>query len=367
MAVLINGQELTLSGTVGADWFDDGFTYPEVKSALLALEGDITVRINSGGGIAWEGSAIHSALSDHKGTVSVIVDGIAASAASLIAMAGDTITMSEGAVMMIHDPAVITIGDSSEHQKSIAMLEALSTEYARIYAGRSGKTIDEARELMRAETWLGGEAAIGAGFADEPTAEKAKATPAFDYRIYANAPRRLTAMAKRQNWSMDRQSGHDHRTAAASATTQTEGDTMSDKERADALAAEVETLKAAVAAKDAELATATTAADIAATDAVKADRERRAAIMALEEAAGRTALAERLYLSTMSVDEVKEVLAAAPKASEQAAKPAPTAAEYEAARLAGAELNTPPAANAQPAKAAWGKALARFNKTSPKK
>lgn len=365
MAVMVNGQELTLSGAVGLDWFEDGFTYAQVAAALAALDGDITVRLNSGGGVAWEGSAIYSLLSTYDGSVAIVVDGIAASAASLIAMAGDTITMAEGAVMMIHDPSVLTIGDSSEHQKSIQMLEALSTEYARIYAKRSGKSPEDAREIMKAETWLTVEQAIEAGFADEPDADKASAVAAFDYRIYANAPRRLTAMAKRKNWSVDPHAAviGQPKAAVSAAPTSEKEDTMSDKERADALAAELETLKAEKAAAEAKLAEIDAEKAQAVADALNADRERRAAIMALDEAKLYPELAEVLASDGFDAVKAGAYLSVVHRASYGAAKD--EAAAYEQRRLAGADLNGGKPATAD-AGALWAKAVARINKTSKK-
>ena len=205
MGITVDGNELILSGYVGDSFFDEGFDSGQVISALAKIgrAKDITVRINSGGGIATEGAAIYSALTSHKGTVAVIVEGIAASAASLIAMAGASITMSPGAVMMIHDPAGLTFGDAAAHQKTIEALNALGDSYAAIYAERSGKTLEEARQLMRDETWFDGPAAVKAGFATSAgnanDNDEAEAT-AFAYGIYTKAPDRLVALANARGW-----------------------------------------------------------------------------------------------------------------------------------------------------------------------
>ncbi|MCB5412383.1 ATP-dependent Clp protease proteolytic subunit, partial [Pseudogemmobacter faecipullorum] len=99
-------NELLLYGTVGSSWWDEEFfTAKTVRESLADMTGPLTVRINSGGGIATEGQAIYTALRGYSGEVHIVVEGIAASAASLIAMAGSSITMSTGAIMMIHDPA----------------------------------------------------------------------------------------------------------------------------------------------------------------------------------------------------------------------------------------------------------------------
>lgn len=359
MTVIVNGQEVLLSGTVGADWFDDGFTHAQVVTALANLEGDIITRLNSGGGIASEGAAIHAALMNYPGNVEVVVEGIAASAASLIAMAGDKITMADGAVMMIHDPLNITIGNAAEHAKTIEELEAFATAYARIYSNRSGKTVDECRDIMKAETWYDGPAAIEAGFASGPGKAKAKAVAAYDYRDYDHTPKRLAALAKARNWSIS-----DYRpipttseiapsAVPALAESEIKDDKMNDKDRADSLALELAALKTELTTATASVATATSAQTTAAEAAVRADRERRAAIMALPEAKGREALAEVLFADGATADKARAFLGAAPVAAVGDADPA---AAYEAARLAGSVLAT---AAAPVINHGWGKVTAK--------
>lgn len=349
MTVQVNGQEVTLSGTVGVDWFDDGFTHAEVVTALAGLDGDITVRLNSGGGIAADGAAIHAALATYEGNVHIVVEGIAASAASLIAMAGDRITMADGAVMMIHDPLNVTYGNSADHAKTIEELEAYATAYAKVYARRSGKSAAECRDIMKAETWYDGDEAVAAGFADDTGEQKAKPIAAYDYRAYANAPKRFAAQAKAKGWSMAKIND-----AAPSAANHKDTD-MSEKERADALAAELATLKAEKAAAEAKAKADLEAANAAADAAVKADRERRTAIMNLEEAKGREALAEHLFAAGNTVEQAKATLAVAPAAN------AETPENYEAARMAGAELGGGGDKQTD-TKAQWAKVIARANK-----
>ena len=323
MTAILRDGELTLSGDVGDMWFGDYFTYADVVVAQAHRDDsdDLLVRLNSGGGIATEGAAIHALLARRGGRTDVVVEGIAASAASLIAMAGKEVTMSEGAIMMIHDPSTITFGTSQEHSKSIENLEALATSYARVYATKSGNSADECREIMKRETWLTPDQAVEQGFADASGEAKADAVAAFDYRIYAHAPERLVSLAKKNGWS------HQpirREAAQAAQPRQPKEISMTEKERADALAAELAEIKA----KQVDPAQA-------AQDAVAADRDRRKAILALDEAKGREALAETLFATTLSVDEVKAALAAAPKASSS------DAAGYEKQRLAAAGLAQP--------------------------
>jgi len=236
-------------------------------------------------------------------------------------MACEKVTMAEGSIMMIHDPSMLTHGTSADHEKTIEGLEALATAYARVYAGKSGKTADDCRKIMKRETWLTAEDAVAQGFADAAGDEPAPSVAAFDYRIYAHAPKHLVALAKANGWALE--PGREAARVAAQPRREKEK-SMTDKERADALAAELEALKA----KQADPAQAVQAA-------VASDRERRTAILALEEAKGREALAETLFVTTLTVDEVKAALAAAPK---------PTAAgnlSYEQRRLASAGLAQP--------------------------
>lgn len=332
MAAILDDGKLRLSGYVGDYYFDDGFTASDVVLALAEVEpdADLTVHINSGGGIATEGAAIHALFSARPGTTDIVVEGIAASAASLIAMAGDTVTMSSGAVMMIHDPSGFTVGTSADHSKQIEALEALATAYARVYAAKSGKTADECRTIMKEERWFTPAQAVEAGFADATTEGLITAVAAFDYRAYAHAPKRLTALAAKKDWRLPDADSQAARSAAQPG--QHEETSMTDKERADQLAAELATLKQ----NQPDMAKATA-------DAVKADRERRAAIMGLDETKGREKLAERLSTSTMSLEDVKATLADAPKA-----ETGPTdAASHEQRRLNGEGLNggTKPAAS----------------------
>lgn len=352
MTVQVNGQEVTLAGTVGVDWFDDGFTHAEVVAALARMSGNITVRVNSGGGIASEGAAIYATLSTYDGDVAIIIEGIAASAASLLVMAGTTITMADGAVLMIHDPMNITIGNSADHAKTIDELEAYATAYAKVYAKRSGMTPEAAREIMRAETWYDGDAAVAAGFADASGSSKAKAIAAYDYRAYAHAPKRLVAQAKSKGWSMANQIENP---TAASATTK-EASMPTEKELADARA-ELAAAKAELATATASVATATASATAVADAAVKADRDRRVAIMALPEAKGREALAEHLFASGSTVDAAKATLTVAPAAVDAVVDPA---VAYEAARLAGADLTGAGAdASGKATNYGWSKAIAK--------
>lgn len=190
-------NEIRLYGTVGYDFWDDQcFTAREVGDHLAEMEdGPVTVRINSGGGLAAEGQAIYTLLQDSGRDVTVVIDGIAASAASLIAMAGDTIRMPLGSQMMIHDPAQWYTegrGTEEDHLRMAKSLSVTANAFAKVYAKTAGITNDAAREIMKAETWFDGDAALEAGFATEVDADSdAAEASVFDYAMYANAPREL--------------------------------------------------------------------------------------------------------------------------------------------------------------------------------
>lgn len=212
---LLVGGELVLYGFVGDDWMDEGFTAKGVVRALAEAEGDIVVRVNSGGGYAFDGAAIHAALSAYPGKVTVRVEGIAASAASLIAMAGDEIVMAAGAMMMIHDPRNVSIGTADDHRREADALEKLADNYAALYAERSGLQKDSVRALMQSETWMTGEDAVSSGFADRVDDGASAAVSAFDYRVYARAPEHLRMQAEDKGWAFGRPASR-----AAAPTTQ---------------------------------------------------------------------------------------------------------------------------------------------------
>ena len=208
MATLVNGNEIILTGTVGDLYWDDCFTSADVIFALAQVgrDQDVTIRLNSGGGIATEGAAIHAAIAGHKGRKTIVIEGIAASAASVIAMAGDEIVMSLGALMMVHDPSGFTFGTIDDHQLQIRALTALATAMAGVYSERTGKTVAEARADMQAEIWMTPEEAVAGGYADRTLARAANddAEPeptAFDYRLFSHPPERLVALADQRAWT----------------------------------------------------------------------------------------------------------------------------------------------------------------------
>lgn len=166
--------ELLIYDQIGKDWFGDGVTAKDFRKDLKALGNidSLDVRINSPGGNVFDGQAIYQALKDSKFTVNVHVDGVAASMASVIAMAGDTVTVHEGAMMMIHNPSSFAIGDSAEMRRQADLLDKVKDQLINAYEQKTALSRDEIAALMDAETWMDAEEAVEKGFADEITTEQ---------------------------------------------------------------------------------------------------------------------------------------------------------------------------------------------------
>ena len=159
---------LELHGTIAEEsWFDDDVTPQLFKDELNAGSGDITVWINSPGGDCVAAAQIYNMLIQYKGNVTVKIDGIAASAASVIAMAGNTVLMSPVSMMMIHNPATVAFGDHAEMQKAIDMLAEVKESIINAYVIKTGLSRSKLSHLMDAETWMDANKAVELGFADD--------------------------------------------------------------------------------------------------------------------------------------------------------------------------------------------------------
>lgn len=158
---------LELYGTIAEDsWFDDDITPAMFKQELMSGDGDIEVYINSPGGDCIAASQIYTMLMDYKGKVTVKIDGLAASAASVIAMAGTEVLMSPTAMMMIHDPMTAAFGNEGDMQKAIEMLSEVKESIINAYEIKTGLQRAKISKLMEQETWLNAKKAIELGFAD---------------------------------------------------------------------------------------------------------------------------------------------------------------------------------------------------------
>lgn len=183
---------LELYGTIAEEsWFDDDITPRMFKDELLGGKGPITVWINSPGGDCVAASQIYAMLMDYPGEVTVKVDGLAASAASVIAMAGTKVLMAPTAMLMIHNPMTAAFGDSAEMQKAIEMLTEVKESIINAYEIKTGLSRSKLARLMDEETWMNAKRAIELGFCDGLLESNNAAEPvvafAFSRRVCDNA------------------------------------------------------------------------------------------------------------------------------------------------------------------------------------
>lgn len=164
----ISDRTLYLNGQIAEiSWFDDDVTPQLFKDELMNGEGNITVWINSPGGDCVAAAQIYNMLKEYSGDVVVKIDGLAASAASVIAMAGDKVVMSPVAMMMIHNPVTQTWGDRVDMQKAMAMLDEVKESIINAYEIKTGMSRTKLAHLMDSETWMDARSAKSLGFADE--------------------------------------------------------------------------------------------------------------------------------------------------------------------------------------------------------
>lgn len=171
--------DVSIYDVIGEDpWTGNGWTARRMAGVLRNVGArDVTVSINSPGGDVFEGIAIYNLLREHKAKVDIRVMGLAASAASLIAMSGDTIAMGRGTMMMVHNAWGVTAGNRHDHAESIKILEPIDAAMAEIYAARSGQDPKKVAKLMDAKTYMPSAQAVELGFADSILADDAGAPP----------------------------------------------------------------------------------------------------------------------------------------------------------------------------------------------
>jgi ATP-dependent Clp protease protease subunit len=189
--------EILIYGDIGYGWYDEGITGESITSQIADLDVDtINVRVNSGGGLVFEGLAIYQALARHDAKIVMHVDSIAASIASVIVMAGDEIRISEGANLMIHKPWSGMWGDADAFRKEADVLDQLQAGLINIYEARTGAKRADLEAWVNAETWFLGQAAVDAGFADTIVpAKKKKAAASAMLNYFRNTPSNLLASA----------------------------------------------------------------------------------------------------------------------------------------------------------------------------
>lgn len=158
---------LFLSGTIAEEtWFDDEVSPKQFKDELMEDDGDISIWINSPGGDCFAAAQIYNMLSEYPGKVTIKIDGIAASAASVIAMAGDEVQVSPVSMLMIHNPATMAMGDVYEMKKAAAMLAEVKESIINAYERKTGLARTKISKLMDDETWMDAGKAIELSFAD---------------------------------------------------------------------------------------------------------------------------------------------------------------------------------------------------------
>ena len=188
---------------IGSDFFGDGFTAKRMSAALRSIgeDKDVVVNINSPGGDVFEAATIYNILAQHKGHVTVNVLGLAASAASVIAMAGDTVKISKIGFLMIHNSWSIAMGNKSDLREAADILEQFDKSILAAYAGRA--TVDEKKisKMMDSETWIGAEDAIEYGFADEIVDVKQGEKKDVEKQTKAQARRRIEMALAREGFS----------------------------------------------------------------------------------------------------------------------------------------------------------------------
>lgn len=181
-------NEILIYSDIGENYAGDGATASVIKSQLEEFKGDVTVRINSGGGDVFEGFAIYNLLTQHEGKTKVIIDGLAASAASVIAMAGDEVVMAENSLMMIHDPWTMALGDAEDMRATASLLDKIKDSIVTTYKNKTGIDSETISSMMKEETWLNSSEAIGQGFATI-TAEATKSISNIAKPWIKNAPK----------------------------------------------------------------------------------------------------------------------------------------------------------------------------------
>ena len=186
-------RTLTIDGVIAEEsWFDDDVTPKLFREQLNAGNGDIVLYVNSPGGDCVAASQIYTMLMEYKGRVTVKIDGIAASAASVIAMAGTEVLMAPTALLMVHNPLTVAIGDTEEMQKAIAMLDEVKESIITSYELKTGMSRAKLAHLMDAETWMNAQKAIELGFADGILAREVDVPDGIPINSYQFSRRAVT-------------------------------------------------------------------------------------------------------------------------------------------------------------------------------
>ena len=215
--------EIQIYDRVGKTWDGKGVGAKDFIDSLKALGnvGTINVHINSPGGNVFDGVAVHNALKNHKATVNAHIDGIAASIASVIAMAANKIIMPSNAMMMIHDPSGGVVGTSADMRKMADTMDKIAESLVTSYADKTRQSRDKVKAMMADETWMSAHDALALGFADEVSAPVQMAAH-YDLSAYKNAPRIFSSIqtpseVQKMKFNVDDLKGMDDVTAERTA------------------------------------------------------------------------------------------------------------------------------------------------------
>jgi ATP-dependent protease ClpP protease subunit len=179
--------DMIVSNEIEAEWFG-GVSPQAFVAAIAGLSGDLAIRINSPGGDVFAAVAITQAMRDYTGNITVHVDGYAASAASVIAVAAPKVIMAPGSFMMIHKAWTIEAGNADDFLATAGLLEKIDGSIAEAYARKSGGDVQEYTALMAKETWFSADEAVSAGLADEIAADQPKPMANWDLSAFQAAP-----------------------------------------------------------------------------------------------------------------------------------------------------------------------------------
>lgn len=188
-------HDFIVSAEADADWLG-GVAAETVAKQLATMSGPVTLRINSPGGDVFGGRVIQAAIEAYPDRVTAMVDGLAASAASIVAVAADEVVMAPGAFLMIHNAWTYTVGNAADHVEQAALLEKIDRSLADTYAARGKQDADGFARLMAAETWFTAEEAIAAGLADRIAEKADKPKAHWDLSAYRSPPKTQAAPAE---------------------------------------------------------------------------------------------------------------------------------------------------------------------------
>jgi ATP-dependent Clp protease, protease subunit len=202
--------EIKLYAEVGESWWFESVTAQEFTDELDQLDvSSITLRINSPGGSVFDGVAMYSALRSHRAKVTSVVEGLAASIASIVMLAGETVQISDAAMVMIHNPWGMAVGDATDMRKTAQTLDEIRDVMVGVYAKKTGRSTAEIVEALDAETWLSAQKALDFGIVDQvlgdgeedtPDAGEAAARAVFDERVFSrfrHTPEQVVAAYRR--------------------------------------------------------------------------------------------------------------------------------------------------------------------------